>query len=81
MTTARLRALVDRVHHAEAHWERAFRENVPTYDPTDPVQPADDEHMGDWDELDDSRAQDSRTLLLALTAELEGIIAAAEGDR
>ncbi|WP_328953653.1 hypothetical protein [Kitasatospora purpeofusca] len=81
MTTARLQALVDRVHQNERNWEAAFYECVPTYDPHPGEQPAEDEHMGQYDEMDDSRAYDCRELLLALTAELEGIIRETEGGR
>ncbi|MFJ7275301.1 hypothetical protein [Kitasatospora sp. NPDC098663] len=81
MSTAQLQALVDRVRENESYWEASFVANVPSYDPTGPDQPADDEHMNDWDEIDDRRAFDSRELLLELTAELEAIISETEGGR
>ncbi|WP_405007526.1 hypothetical protein OHV13_28770 [Kitasatospora purpeofusca] len=81
MTTARLQALVDRVHRNEAEWEALFYDRIPTYDPHCDDQPAEDRYMGDYDEADTDRAHDCRELLLALTAELEGIIAASEGAR
>ncbi|WP_406206882.1 hypothetical protein OH807_33715 [Kitasatospora sp. NBC_01560] len=79
--SAQLQALVDRVHRHERDWEATFYERVPTYDPHSGDQPADDEHMGTWDETDESRAQDSRELLLTLTAELEALIREAEDSR
>ncbi|WP_043465218.1 hypothetical protein [Kitasatospora sp. MBT66] len=81
MTTAQLQTIVARVRRQEENWETTIAENVPDYDPTDPFQPTADKHMDDWDELDDERAHDARELLLALTAELEGIIAGLESGR
>ncbi|WP_327065956.1 hypothetical protein [Kitasatospora sp. NBC_01302] len=48
--------------------------HVPSYDPTTADQPATDEDMGEWDDLDDQRAHDARALLLDLTRELEALI-------
>ncbi|MFI1521640.1 hypothetical protein [Kitasatospora cineracea] len=82
-TVARLEALVARVYRNEQAWEAAF-ETIPTYDASDPYQPAEDRHMGDVDEMDDERAHDSRELLLTLTSELEALVAELEhtpGDR
>ncbi|MFJ1755991.1 hypothetical protein [Kitasatospora sp. NPDC088134] len=79
--SAQLQTLVDRVHENERAWEAAFRANVPTYDPGCPDQPADNEHMGRYDEMDTERAYDSRNLLLDLTAELEALIREMEGGR
>ncbi|MFB7947055.1 hypothetical protein ACFC6L_19305 [Kitasatospora phosalacinea] len=76
-TVACLEALVARVYRNEQAWEAAF-ETIPTYDASDPYQPAEDRHMGDVDELDDERAHDSRELLLTLTSELEALIAELE---
>ncbi|WP_031066992.1 hypothetical protein [Streptomyces sp. NRRL WC-3742] len=81
MSAAHLQTLVDRVRRHERDWEATFRENIPTYDPDHPDQPAEDRYMGDYDEMDDSRAYDSRDLLLDLTAELEALIREMEGRR
>ncbi|MFJ5924800.1 hypothetical protein ACIQF6_19580 [Kitasatospora sp. NPDC092948] len=79
-TVARLQSLITRVHRNEQAWEAGFRANVPTYDPADPEQPAEDQHMGQFNELDTERAFDSRTLLLDLTAELAVLVCEMEGD-
>ncbi|MFI2609680.1 hypothetical protein [Kitasatospora sp. NPDC018619] len=81
MTTARLQALVDRIHRSEAEWEALFYERIPGYDPHCGDQPTDDRYMGDYDEADTDRAFDSRDLLLDLTAELEAIIRETESGR
>ncbi|MFJ6622315.1 hypothetical protein ACIQOW_32635 [Kitasatospora sp. NPDC091335] len=81
MPTARLQALVDRVHRNERDWEALFYECVPTYDPHCDDQPAEDRHMGRYDEMNADRAHDCRELLLTLTAELEALIRETEGGR
>ena len=79
--SAQLQTLVDRVRENERAWEAAFRANVPTYDPDHPDQPAEDQHMGDYDEMDTERAHDARKLLLDLSAELEALISEMEAGR
>ncbi|MGW2539372.1 hypothetical protein ACWC5I_00490 [Kitasatospora sp. NPDC001574] len=71
---AQLQTLVSRVHCNERVWDNAIRANVPGYNPTDPDQPTDDEHMPAYSELADERAHAARRVLLNLTAELEALI-------
>ncbi|WP_406111243.1 hypothetical protein [Kitasatospora purpeofusca] len=81
MSAAQLQTLVSRVRNTERVWENAIRANVPGYDPTDPDQPTDDEHMPTYSELHDERAHAARGVLLRLAVELEAIVREMEGAR